>query len=36
VDTPADLRAIPTDFEKEFLARGLSVNYAAYQKQTIA
>jgi tRNA (guanine-N7-)-methyltransferase len=33
VDTPADLAALTTDFERGFLARGISTLRAAYQKR---
>lgn len=32
VDTPPELRAVLTDFEREFLARGRAVHRAAYRK----
>ena len=31
VETPAELSALPTDFEKDFLARGIQTLIAAYQ-----
>jgi hypothetical protein len=31
VETPAELSALPTDFEKDFQARGISTRRAAYQ-----
>jgi tRNA (guanine-N7-)-methyltransferase len=32
VETPADLAAVKTDFEREFNAQGIPTNYAAYQR----
>jgi tRNA (guanine-N7-)-methyltransferase len=34
VETPADLAAVKTDFEREFNAQGIPTNYAAYQRVT--
>lgn len=34
IETPADLAAVQTDFELEFLARGISCLRAAYELQT--
>jgi tRNA (guanine-N7-)-methyltransferase len=31
VETPAELKAVVTDFEREFNARGIPTNYAAYR-----
>jgi len=33
VETPAELAKLPTDFEREFVARGVQTLRAAYQKQ---
>jgi tRNA (guanine-N7-)-methyltransferase len=33
IDTPVELRAVLTDFEREFLARGTPARHAAYQRR---
>lgn len=33
VETPEELSAVKTDFEREFNAKGIPTNYAAYQKR---
>lgn len=31
IETPAELKAVPTDFERDFQARGIPTNHAAFQ-----